>query len=248
MLKLDLVNKSFGGIKALQNLRLNVSEGVIFGLIGPNGSGKTTVVNTLTGLYKIDSGHISWNNKFIENLAPNVISRLGISRTFQNLRLFPSLTVEQNIRIGQAPIYKSASTWLSVFGSPESQQLADDVQSLAQLLGIDNSLSLTANSLSFGDQKRLEIARALAGRPKLLILDEPAGGMNPSEVKTLSETLRKIQKTGVTILLIEHNMKLVMGTCQQIAVLNFGELICEGSPEQVKSDARVLEAYLGYSQ
>ena len=248
MLELDLVNKSFGGIKAIQNLRLNLSEGVIFGLIGPNGSGKTTVVNTLTGLYKIDSGHISWNNKFIENLAPNVISRLGISRTFQNLRLFPSLTVDQNIRIGQAPIYKSASTWLSVFGSPESQQLADDVQSLAQLLGIDNSLSLTANSLSFGDQKRLEIARALAGRPKLLILDEPAGGMNPSEVKTLSETLRKIQKTGVTILLIEHNMKLVMGTCQQIAVLNFGELICEGSPEQVKSDARVLEAYLGYSQ
>ena len=248
MLELDLVNKSFGGIKAIQNLLLNLSEGVIFGLIGPNGSGKTTVVNTLTGLYKIDSGHISWKNKFIENLAPNVISRLGISRTFQNLRLFPSLTVEQNIRIGQAPIYKSASTWLSVFGSPESQQLADDVQSLAQLLGIDNSLSLTANSLSFGDQKRLEIARALAGRPKLLILDEPAGGMNPSEVKTLSETLRKIQKTGVTILLIEHNMKLVMGTCQQIAVLNFGELICEGSPEQVKSDARVLEAYLGYSQ
>ena len=248
MLELDLVNKSFGGIKAIQNLRLNLSEGVIFGLIGPNGSGKTTVVNTLTGLYKIDSGHISWKNKFIENLAPNVISRLGISRTFQNLRLFPSLTVEQNIRIGQAPIYKSASTWLSVFGSPESQQLADDVQSLAQLLGIDNSLSLTANSLSFGDQKRLEIARALAGRPKLLILDEPAGGMNPSEVKTLSETLRKIQKTGVTILLIEHNMKLVMWTCQQIAVLNFGELICEGSPEQVKSDARVLEAYLGYSQ
>jgi branched-chain amino acid transport system ATP-binding protein len=126
--------------------------------------------------------------------------------------------------------------------------LSDGVLSLAQLLGIEKSLSVTANNLSFGDQKRLEIARALAGKPKLLILDEPAGGMNPSEVKTLSETLRKIQETGITILLIEHNMKLVMGTCQKIAVLNFGELICEGSPEQVKSNARVLEAYLGYSQ
>jgi len=248
MLKLDLVNKSFGGINALRNLCLSINEGVIFGLIGPNGSGKTTVVNTMTGLYKIDSGHISWKNKLIENLEPNVISHLGISRTFQNLRLFPSLTVEQNIRIGQAPIYKSASTWLSVFGGQESQELSDDVLSLAQLLGIENSLSVTANNLSFGDQKRLEIARALAGKPKLLILDEPAGGMNPSEVKTLSETLRKIQETGITILLIEHNMKLVMGTCQQIAVLNFGELICEGSPKKVKSDALVLEAYLGYSQ
>jgi ABC-type branched-subunit amino acid transport system ATPase component len=245
MLRIDNLGKSFGGLRALDMLRLSVEPGQVLGLIGPNGSGKTTTINLLTGVYNATSGTVMLGDRDITNQKAHRIARAGVTRTFQNLRLFPTRSVRDNVRSGQTVFCRSLLTRISAFPTAEERQLRREVNELLDRFALSDRADWPAGSLSYGERKRLEIARALAMRPKVLLLDEPAAGMNPNELDWLTGVIREIGDSGVAIILVEHHMKLVMSICDRIAVLNFGQKIAEGPPAEIARDESVITAYLG---
>ena len=245
MLELRGVSRHFGGVRAVDNLDLSVAEGEIVGLIGPNGSGKSTTVNVVAGLLGCTSGEILFHGEPLDGLPAHQRPRLGIARTFQNIRLFGSLTVWQNLWVAQnSPEDRARRGFLSRWLGGESGVRAEIAQ-LLEFSGLAHKQDELAANLAFGEQRRLELARALAAKPKLLLLDEPAAGMNSEEIGELKLRIQSLRDRGVTILLIEHVMELVMGVADRIAVLNFGQKIAEGTPAAVQNDAAVKKAYLG---
>lgn len=245
MLELRRLSKHFGGVKAVDELDLTVNEGEIVGLIGPNGSGKSTTINLICGVFGVTAGTVRFHGELMNGKPPHQRLRAGIARTFQNIRLFPNLTVWQNLWVAQnSPRDVSAQGFLPRwFGATRrTRREIGDLLELADLGHKDDEL---ASNLAFGEQRRLEFARAAAARPSLLLLDEPAAGMNQQEIADLSQRIRRVRDSGVTILLVEHVMELVMGVTGQIAVLNFGRRIAFGTPGEVQGDKAVQEAYLG---
>ncbi|HWQ31119.1 MAG TPA: ABC transporter ATP-binding protein [Negativicutes bacterium] len=249
ILELKGLTKTFGGLTAVGNVDFRVEKDSITGLIGPNGAGKTTIFNLITGVYKVSSGNIIFEGKDIANKEPYMIADAGITRTFQNIRLFKKLTVYENVLT--ACHFNADYTLLdSVIRLPkfkkQEKALKDQAGELLKIMGLDSRKDLVANNLPYGLQRRLEIARALALRPKLLLLDEPAAGMNPEETEQLMTLISEIRtKFNLTILIIEHHMDLIMGVCENIMVLNFGCKLAEGTPREVQNNKSVIEAYLG---
>ena len=240
---------SFGGLKAVDDFSVSIEKGQLYGLIGPNGAGKTTVFNLLTGVYKPDKGSIVLDGKNITGRKTTEINQDGIARTFQNIRLFKELSVLDNVKAGLHNHYKY-STVTGIFRLPRyyqvEKQMDEEAMKLLQVFGLDGECDFKASNLPYGKQRKLEIARALATKPKLLLLDEPAAGMNPNETAELMETIWFVRDTfDMTILLIEHDMKLVSGICEQLTVLNFGQVLCEGPTSEVLSNPEVIKAYLG---
>ena len=248
LLNISGVNKRFGGLQALTEVGIKIMQGQIYGLIGPNGAGKTTFFNVITGLYQPDSGSFELAGKPYSPSAPHEVARAGIARTFQNIRLFGEMTALENVMVG-----RHVRTRQGVFGAIFRHNAARDeeaairrrAQELLDFVGIGAFANRTAKYLSYGDQRRLEIARALATDPQLLALDEPAAGMNATEKLALRELLVKIKAEGRTVLLIEHDVKLMMGLCDRITVLEYGKQIAEGLPAEIQKNEAVIKAYLG---
>ena len=249
LLQANHVTIRFGGLTAVSDFNLSVAPGELLGLIGPNGAGKTTIFNMLTGVYKPTEGEIRIGGVSTAEMKPYQITSLGLARTFQNIRLFKELTVLENVKIGGHIHYKysgtSAVLHTNRFHAAEDEAEVEAMK-LLDIFDLRTRADHAAKNLPYGDQRRLEIARALAARPKLLLLDEPAAGLNDSETRALMRTIHDIRdRFQIAILLIEHNMELVMGICERIVVLNFGKTIAEGTPEQIRSNDAVVEAYLG---
>jgi branched-chain amino acid transport system ATP-binding protein len=248
MLNVDGLTIRFGGLVAVNELGFQIKEGSLAGLIGPNGSGKTTVLNAISGIYRPTSGNIFYYDKQVGGKKPHEVAKIGIGRTFQNNQVFKSMNVLENVMVGYHHCMRS-SVFSPIFGFPsairEERETENRAKELLDSLGLSHVQSKMVDSLAYGQQKQVEIARALIGLPKLILLDEPAAGLNPFEKLELEKLIGNINAKGITVLMVEHDMKMVMRLCQQVIVLNFGKKIAEGSPQSISKNPEVIKAYLG---
>jgi ABC transporter related len=249
MLECKNLGIQFGGLKAVDSFNLNIEKGMLYGLIGPNGAGKTTVFNLLTGVYKPTTGTIRLDGKLINGKTPTQINNMGIARTFQNIRLFSNMSVLDNVKVAlhEKVKYPLLTSMTHMFGFSKKEKEMDELATdILKVFSLDDKSDTLSGNLPYGEQRKLEIARALATSPSLLLLDEPAAGMNPNETEELMETIRLIRdRYNLTILLIEHDMKLVAGICEKLSVLNFGTELASGTPSEVLNNPEVITAYLG---
>lgn len=245
MLEVKFLSKNFGGVKAVRELDLAVNAGDIFGVIGPNGSGKSTLVNLISGVFPATAGQILFQGQSLSSLSPHARVKAGVARTFQNIRLFPGLTVWQNLWVARNSVEDTRAEGISYRWFRRSGPFKNEIDAMLEFSGLAHKSDELASNLAFGEQRRLELARAAATKPRLLLLDEPAAGMNQDEIGDLDMRIRHLRQQGMTIILIEHVMELVMGITDRIVVLNFGSKIAEGEPAYIQKNKSVQEAYLG---